>query len=67
MKVSELTLNEKELLENLLNEFDYILQTKYAESEEIRNKLIERRYNLLKLKLNAFSTVNIDQLEKEYR
>ena len=65
--MSELIMTEKELLEKLLTEFDYVLQAKYANNEDAKNKVIERQYQLLKLKLSMFNTANIEQLENQYK
>ena len=60
-------MNDKELLDTLLDEFDLLLQIKQATSEEEKQKIVDRRYALLKSKLSAFNTINVEQLEEQYK
>ena len=65
--IGEDAMNELEIIHNLLDQFDFILDLKYAESNEEKNKLIERRYALLVQKLAPYSKVDIHKIEESHK
>ena len=60
-------MNELEIIHNLLDQFDFILDLKYAKSDEEKTKLIERRYELLIQKLAPYSKVDIHKIEESHK
>lgn len=65
--IGEDDMNELEIIHNLLDQFDFILDLKYAKSDEEKNKLIDRRYALLVQKLAPYSKVDINKIEESHK
>ena len=65
--IGEDAMNELEIIHNLLDQFDFILDLKYAKSDEEKSKLIERRYELLIQKLAPYSKVDIHKIEESHK
>ncbi len=65
--IGEDAMNELEIIHNLLDQFDFILDLKYAKSDEEKTKLIERRYELLIQKLAPYSKVDIHKIEESHK
>ena len=64
--IGEDAMNELEIIHNLLDQFDFILDLKYAKSDEEKTKLIERSYELLIQKLAPYSKVDIHKIEESH-
>lgn len=58
------TMSEKEMLKELLAKIDILFRLKYATD---RDKALEREIQLCKIGLSAFNSVNIDDLENQYK
>ena len=57
-------MSEQEMLKEILAKIDILFRLKYSENRE---KALEREIQLCKIGLSAFNTVNIDDLESQYK